>query len=72
MIPVPWFNADGWVANYKEEFESLQLMFTTSDWVKSIYKRDGINVDKIIPMHIGIDTDLFKPNNNPYLKKSVR
>ncbi len=61
---VPWFNADGWVANYKEEFKKLKLMFTTSDWVKSVYERDGVDVSKIIPMHIGIDTDLFKPNNN--------
>jgi len=72
VTPVPWFNADGWVANYKEDFEKLPLMFTTSEWVKSIYKRDGINVDKIIPMHIGIDTDFFKPTNNPYYNKSVK
>ncbi len=61
ITPVPWFNADGWVANYKNEFEQLKLMFTTSEWVKSIYKRDGIDVSKIVPMHIGIDTDLFRP-----------
>src|SRR3989338_3007889 len=28
--PVPWFNADGWVANYQEEFNKLDLIFTTS------------------------------------------
>lgn len=61
---VPWFNADGWVANYHEEFKRLKLMFTTSDWVKSIYERDGVDVSKIIPMHIGIDTNFFKPNND--------
>ena len=59
---VPWFNADGWVANYQDEFNKLDLMFTTSEWVKSIYKRDGVDVSKIIPAHIGIDTNLFKPN----------
>ncbi len=64
-IVIPWFNADGWVANYREEFEKLRLMFTTSAWVRSIYERDGVDVSKIIPMHIGIDTKLFKPNNNP-------
>jgi glycosyltransferase involved in cell wall biosynthesis len=58
---VPWFNADGWVANYHEEFKKLKLMFTTSNWVRSIYERDGVDVSKIIPMHIGIDTDFFKP-----------
>ena len=61
---IPWFNADGWVANYKEEFNKLNLMFTTSEWVRSIYERDGVDVSKIIPMHIGIDTDLFKPMEN--------
>jgi glycosyltransferase involved in cell wall biosynthesis len=59
--PVPWFNADGWVANYHTDFESLELMFTTSEWVKSLYKRDGVDVSKIVPAHIGIDTDLFRP-----------
>ncbi len=64
LTVIPWFNADGWVANYKEEFEKLKLMFTTSAWVRSIYERDGVDVSKIIPMHIGIDTQLFKPNKN--------
>ena len=58
---IPWFNADGWVANYQREFNQLKLMFTTSAWVRSIYDRDGVNINKIVPMHIGIDTDLFRP-----------
>lgn len=62
--PIPWFNADGWVANYQEEFNKLDFMFTTSEWVRSIYQRDGVDVSKIIPMHIGIDSDLFKPIEN--------
>jgi alpha-maltose-1-phosphate synthase len=61
LLVVPWFNADGWVANYKEEFNKLKLMFTTSEWVRSIYERDGVDVSKIIPLHIGVDTNLFKP-----------
>lgn len=69
---IPWFNADGWVANYKEEFKRLELMFTTSSWVRSIYERDGVDVSKIFPMHIGIDTDLFKPNNNLERKLALR
>lgn len=70
--PIPWFNSDGWVANYQKEFDKLDLMFTTSDWVKSIYKRDGVDVSKIIPMHIGIDTNFFKPYHNEVIKKAVR
>ena len=72
VTPVPWFNADGWVANYKKEFESLPLMFTTSSWVKSIYERDGIDVSKIVPMHIGIDTDMFRPTYNPNANSSIK
>lgn len=70
IIPVPWFNADGWVANYQKEFDALKLMFTTSEWVKSIYKRDGTDVSKIKPMPIGIDTDLFCPSEEK--KKFMR
>ncbi len=72
ITPVPWFNADGWVANYKEEFKRLKLMLTTSNWVKSIYERDGVDVSKIIPMYIGIDTDLFKPVNNREMNLALR
>jgi len=72
ITPVPWFNADGWVANYQKEFDQLKLMFTTSEWVRSIYKRDGVDVSKIIPMHIGINTDQFKPINNTEMNLAVR
>lgn len=70
--PVPWFNADGWVANYQDEFNKLDLMFTTSEWVRQVYKRDGVDVSKIIPMPIGIDTEFFKPVNNPQYNKAIR
>ncbi len=70
--PIPWFNADGWIANYQQEFNKLDLMFTTSEWVKSIYKRDGVDVSKIVPMHIGIDTDLFKPMNDETKRLALR
>ena len=70
--PVPWFNSDGWVANYQDEFNKLDLMFTTSQWVKDIYKRDGVDINKIVPMHIGIDTNLFKPTNDSKRKLALR
>jgi alpha-maltose-1-phosphate synthase len=72
ITPIPWFNADGWVANYQKEFDQLKLMFTTSEWVRSIYQRDGVDTSKIFPMHIGIDTDMFKPMNDPELNLAVR
>jgi glycosyltransferase involved in cell wall biosynthesis len=69
ITPVPWFNSDGWVPNYQREFDKLELMFTTSQWVKDIYKRDGTDVSKIVPMPIGIDTNHFRPMGNGYNKK---
>lgn len=70
--PIPWFNADGWVANYQDDFNKLDLMFTTSEWVRQIYKRDGVDISKIIPAYIGIDTDMFKPTNSLTNNKSIR
>ena len=70
--PVPWFNADGWIANYQDEFNQLDLMFTTSEWVRQTYRRDGVDISKIIPMHIGIDTDTFKPAVNGHISKAIR
>lgn len=72
ITPVPWFNADGWIANYQKEFNDLDFMFTTSDWVKSLYKRDGVDTNKIVPMHIGIDADLFRPLNNVDSNNGIR
>jgi alpha-maltose-1-phosphate synthase len=72
VTTVPWFNADGWVANYQKEFDRLKLMFTTSEWVRSIYARDGVDCSKIVPMPIGIDTELFKPKENKELNFALR
>lgn len=59
--PVPWFVADGWVANYHKELSELPLVFTTSEWVKNTYKRDGVNTKNFEIAHIGVEPDLFKP-----------
>jgi glycosyltransferase involved in cell wall biosynthesis len=59
--PVPWLNADGWVANYHELLNSLPLMLTTSNWVKETYYRDGVRNKEIYPMPIGIDTSQMRP-----------
>ena len=72
VTTIPWFNADGWVANYQNEFNKLKLMFTTSEWVKDVYKRDGVDVSKIVSMPIGIDTELFKPINDRESNLSMR
>ncbi|MAG50595.1 glycosyl transferase family 1 [archaeon] len=72
ITPVPWFNADGWVANYHDDLSKLPLMFTTSEWVRQTYKRDGVDVRKMVPMHIGIDTNNYKPINDENSKEKIK
>ena len=59
--PVPWLVADGYIANYQEVLNELPLILVTSNWVKEMYVRDGINGDKIEVLPVGCDTDSFKP-----------
>jgi glycosyltransferase involved in cell wall biosynthesis len=61
MQPVPWLVADGYIANYQEVLNELPLILVTSNWVKEMYVRDGINSDKIEVLPVGCDTDAFKP-----------
>jgi alpha-maltose-1-phosphate synthase len=61
LKPVPWFNADGWVANYHGILNNLPLVLATSNWVKSTYERDGVSGEHIKVMHIGFDADTFYP-----------
>ncbi|MCX8053281.1 MAG: glycosyltransferase family 4 protein [Armatimonadetes bacterium] len=59
--PVPWLVADGWVANYQDELNSLSLILTTSGWVKETYVRDGVSPDRMVVQPIGCDLDSFRP-----------
>ena len=61
VIPIPWFVADGWVANYQDVISRLPLVFTTSDWVTATYKRDGCKVDNFRTLHIGFDREEMFP-----------
>jgi glycosyltransferase involved in cell wall biosynthesis len=65
--PVPWLVADGYIANYQEILNELPLILVTSNWVKEMYVRDGINGDKIEVLPVGCDTDSFRPfdKNDP-------
>ncbi len=58
---VPWLVADGYIANYQEVLNSMPLILVTSNWVKEMYVRDGINGQRIIVLPVGCDTDSFKP-----------
>ncbi len=59
--PVPWLVADGYIANYHEVLNALPLIMVTSNWVKEMYIRDGINGDIIEVLPVGCDTDAFAP-----------
>jgi alpha-maltose-1-phosphate synthase len=59
--PVPWLVADGYIANYQEILNELPLILVTSNWVKEMYVRDGINADIIEVLPVGCNTDTFKP-----------
>ena len=61
--PVPWLVADGYIANYQEVLNALPLILVTSNWVKEMYVRDGINGDKIEVLPVGCDTESFTPHD---------
>lgn len=63
--PVPWLVADGWVANYQDELNSLPLIMATSQWVVEAYVRDGVSAERMVDQPIGCDLQSFVP-----LKKS--
>ncbi len=59
--PVPWFVANGWVANYHKLLSELPLAFVTSRWVRETYKRDGVDVKNYEVLPIGFDPAEIKP-----------
>lgn len=71
VIPIPWFVADGWVANYQDIISDLPLVFTTSNWVTDTYKRDGCKTDNFRTLHIGFDRkEIFPvPLKDPKIQK---
>jgi len=71
--PVPWLIADGYMANYNEVLNALPLIFVTSNWVKRVYIRDGLNGKNIEVLPVGCDTDSFVPRGRSDPKvKAVR
>lgn len=65
--PIPWLVADGYIANYQEVLNALPLILVTSNWVKEMYVRDGIDGSKIEVLPVGCNTDTFIPfqKNDP-------
>lgn len=73
MVAVPWLVADGYIANYQDTLNSLPLILVTSNWVKEMYVRDGIDGDRIEVLPVGCDTDSFIPRDRNDIKvKEVR
>ncbi len=70
---VPWVVADGYVANYQEVFNHLPLILATSNWVRDVYKRDGLDVANFEILPVGCDTDTFRPRDRDEPKvKAIR
>lgn len=69
---IPWFNANGWVANYHKELNKQPLLVATSNWVKSTYMRDGVKGDNIHVCHIGLDPEIFFPQKDKQKITHVR
>ena len=65
--PVPWLVADGYIANYRDVLNSLQLILVTSNWVRETDIRDGIDPKIIAVLPVGCDTDTFvqRPSTDP-------
>ncbi len=66
--PVPWLVADGYMGDYHEILEKLPLILVTSNWVKSVYVRDGLSGKNIEVLPVGCDTDAFIPRDKNDLK----
>ncbi len=58
---VPWLVSDGYIANYQEVLNELPLILVTSNWVKEMYIRDGIDGSRIEVLPVGCNTDTFVP-----------
>lgn len=69
--PVPWLVADGYIANYQEVLNALPLILVTSNWVKEMYVRDGIDGGKIEVLPVGCNTDTFIPRQKDHPKISA-
>ncbi|MEO8900452.1 MAG: glycosyltransferase family 4 protein [Polyangiaceae bacterium] len=70
VLAIPWLVANGYVVNYRETLSRLPLILVTSQWVKSVYERDGIPGDNIEVLPVGCDTESFigYPKSDPRVR----
>lgn len=59
--PIPWLVADGYVANYQSILTDLPLILVTSNWVRDVYVRDGLEDARYGVLPVGCDTNSFIP-----------
>lgn len=66
-LPVPWLVADGYIANYLDVLNKLPLILVTSNWVKKVYARDGLDESRVEVLPVGCDTSAFinRDRNDP-------
>jgi alpha-maltose-1-phosphate synthase len=67
---IPWFVADGYVAGYREALGDLPLILVTSEWVREVYARDGLDGKAFEVLPVGCDTSAFIPRdrNDPQVR----
>ena len=58
---IPWLVVDGYLGGYRETLNALPLILVTSNWVKDVFSRDGLDSSKIEVLPVGCDTDSFIP-----------
>ncbi len=63
LLAVPWMVADGFIAEYQSTLNALPLILVTSNWVKQVYRRDGIHPHIMEVLPVGCDTDSFIPRD---------
>lgn len=70
VLAIPWLVANGYVVNHRETLSELPLLLVTSQWVKSVYERDGIRGDNIEVLPVGCDTESFiaHPKSDPRVR----
>jgi glycosyltransferase involved in cell wall biosynthesis len=61
VLAIPWLVVDGYLGGYQEILNALPLILVTSNWVKDVYARDGLDSSKIEVLPVGCDTDSFIP-----------
>ena len=61
VLAIPWLVVDGYLGGYQEILNALPLILVTSNWVKDVFSRDGLDSSKIEVLPVGCDTDSFIP-----------